>query len=181
MAKKLHPTLESAYGVRVGDRVEKRHGSLGEFLYGGGEVLDIRSNYTNGSGLRARIKRDPDPRYPDQPAIVLWDPMGLTVVQRAPGERVEGHPGHIPELPAPLVDPIDRLQHEIKAVKQRVKHIEHREDLRQRQMKDLRRLLLTTANRLESRKTPLTTRDTILILRALVKRIDLHNAIIDQG
>ena len=157
MAKKLHPLLDSAYGVRVGDRVEKRRGSLDGVYYGAGEVLEIRSGYTNESGIRARIKRDPDSNHPNQPAIVLWDVSTLTVLQRAPGERVEGHPEHIPELPAPLVDPIDRLQHELKELKARMKRMELREEMRQKQLKDATR-----------------------ILRQLADRIDLHNRIIDQ-
>lgn len=136
-----HPMIESAFGVRVGDRVEKRISSFGKGFYGGGVVTEIRTGYVGQSGIRAHVDRRDDAdylamkaRYGNTPALAVWDLSTLAVVERAPGPRVDGLPDGVEPYQPPALPPDDvgRLEAEIAKLRERVALLERREERRRR-------------------------------------------------
>jgi hypothetical protein len=144
MAKRFHPEHESANGILVGDMVQCK-----TYDWDYGRVLEIRSGYTNGSGIRAKVRRESPPHYENAAKIVLWDVLSLTVLEAAPGARIDGRPDGADDPPVVVDDPMDRLNERIKRLEKRIRFLENAERARRTQMKTVQRTLRVAVNAID--------------------------------
>jgi len=108
-----HPPIESAYGIRVGDVIEQ---------YGiPGTVVEMRTGYATGSGVRAIVEWDQTANATSRVQILqtrtLKDPINIDeddILKRAPGYRADELPDGVEAQDPRPTEILDSLKWEFR-------------------------------------------------------------------